>query len=77
MQCEEPTPMYTTLTTVVITVFFQRRRDIYIIYIEEEEEKTKAKISQISQISPKKNFFVHIGQIENKSQKGAKSGLFG
>ena len=73
MQCEEPTPMYTTLTTVVITVFFQRRRERYIIYIEEEEEKTKAKIRQIRQILPKKNFFCHIGQIENKSKKGAKS----
>ena len=87
-QCEEPTPVPTTLTTVVTTVFFFRgeERDIY---IEREREKKEgfsmkrsqkvksAKISQISQILPKKNFFVHIGQIENKSKKGAESGLFG
>ena len=28
--CEEPTPVCTNLTAVVITVFFQRRRYIYI-----------------------------------------------
>ena len=39
-QCEEPTPVPTTLTTVVTTVFFweEKRENIYI-----EREKNKLK----------------------------------